>query len=277
MSNYGFYLLWVVVGVVVHELAHAAVARAYGGTVRAVTIGQGPVVARFRVIRLPIVVRLVPLSGLTEWGGPPASRRGPRLAVSLAGCAVNLGCAAGGVIAGAHGQVLGSFVLANGLLGVYNLLPLPTAGGGSLDGLAALRLLRPQVDLLSPESLDRARREPGSPHAERVREQLRALVDQAGHVAAAATLAALPSGEQGRPLRPASADLGRIYRLATAPGLPVAAKSRLAVLLATSGAPGHTPVAVPPLSAAESEWVEKIGAYARSLEAGGSPSPPGGT
>jgi hypothetical protein len=272
VNDLGLYLVWVILGVTAHELAHAAVARAFGGTVRAVTIGQGPVLARFRVVRLPMVVRLIPLSGLTEWGGPPASRRGPRLAVSLAGCALNLACALGGLLAGARlSSPLGSFVLANGLLGIYNLMPLTTAGGGSLDGLAALRLLRPEVDPFSAQSLERARSEPRSAHAERVRDRLRALVDQAGHVRAAATLATLPSGEPGRELRPATADLARLYRLATAPALPVAVRAHLATLLATSGAPGHTAVPVPALPPAEAQWVDQLGAYARSLATAGPP------
>lgn len=107
----------------VHELAHALVARRYRVPVGSITLWM--------------------LGGMTELGGEPPSARAD-LRIALAGPVVSL--AEGGLLAGVAVAVeagggpgvvvagVGWLALMNGLLGVFNLLP-----GAPLDGGRVLR------------------------------------------------------------------------------------------------------------------------------------------
>jgi membrane-associated protease RseP (regulator of RpoE activity) len=75
--------------VLVHELAHAVVARRVGGTVREVGIGFGPPVARRRVGGVSVTLRPIPFGGYAaiDLDQLPAARRTP---VLLAGPIANI-------------------------------------------------------------------------------------------------------------------------------------------------------------------------------------------
>ncbi len=104
--------------VLVHELSHSVVARAFGLPVR-------------RIL-------LYPLGGFSEIEREPPTP-GRELAVSAAGPAISLALAGGGYLvwrdvhSGVAGVLVGQLVLANLLVGVFNLLPgLPLDGGRML-------------------------------------------------------------------------------------------------------------------------------------------------
>lgn len=104
--------------VLVHELSHSLVARAFGLPVR-------------RIL-------LYPLGGFSEIEREPPSP-GQELAVSGAGPALSLALAGGGYLlwravhSGVPGVLIGQLVVANLLVGLFNLLPgLPLDGGRML-------------------------------------------------------------------------------------------------------------------------------------------------
>ena len=104
--------------VLVHELSHSVVARAFGLPVR-------------RIL-------LYPLGGFSEIEQEPPTP-GQELAVSAAGPAISLALAGGGYLvwravhSGVPGVLVGQLVVANLLIGLFNLLPgLPLDGGRML-------------------------------------------------------------------------------------------------------------------------------------------------
>jgi len=85
-----FYLS-LVLAVPVHEGAHALCARALGFTVTQVDIGSGRVVFKRKLAGTTVVVRAVPLGGMTRWKGGAASvTPAKRAAVAFAGPLSNL-------------------------------------------------------------------------------------------------------------------------------------------------------------------------------------------
>jgi Zn-dependent protease len=122
------FLLGVFGSVLLHELGHALVARRYG-------------IATRRIVLLPI-------GGIAQLEGEPKSPR-QELAIALAGPAVNFAIAGGlFVLLGLFGApggfgLLGSLMLANVLLGLFNLVPaFPMDGGRALRALLATRVGR---------------------------------------------------------------------------------------------------------------------------------------
>jgi Zn-dependent protease len=121
------FLLAVFASVLLHELGHALVARRYG-------------VATRRII-------LSPIGGIAQLEGMPRRPR-QELAVALAGPAVNFVLAAGlwllaPLLAGAPimSTLLGSVMLANLGLGLFNLVPaFPMDGGRALRAVLAERV-----------------------------------------------------------------------------------------------------------------------------------------
>jgi Zn-dependent protease len=121
------FLLAVFASVLLHELGHALVARRYGITTR-------------RII-------LSPIGGIAQLEGMPRRPR-QELAVALAGPAVNFVLAAGlwllaPVFAGAPivSTLLGSVMIANLGLGLFNLVPaFPMDGGRALRAVLAERV-----------------------------------------------------------------------------------------------------------------------------------------
>ncbi len=121
------FLLAVFGSVLLHELGHALVARRYG-------------IATRRII-------LSPIGGIAQLEGMPSEPR-QELAVALAGPAVNFVLAAGlfivqPVFAGAPvlADLMGGLLVANLILGVFNLVPaFPMDGGRALRALLAGRI-----------------------------------------------------------------------------------------------------------------------------------------
>lgn len=102
---------WLVVGMIVHEGAHAACAQRFGFRVTQVRLGCGRVIARRTVGSTLVSLHLVPFAGLTAWNpGPRAVLPSQRAAVAAAGPLTNL--------------VLGIL-----LLGLRNHAPLLTVAG----------------------------------------------------------------------------------------------------------------------------------------------------
>ncbi len=121
------FLLAVFASVLLHELGHALVARRYG-------------IATRRII-------LSPIGGIAQLEGMPREPR-HELAVALAGPAVNFVIAAGlWLVAPMFGatpilaSLLGSLMLANLGLGLFNLVPaFPMDGGRALRAILASRV-----------------------------------------------------------------------------------------------------------------------------------------
>lgn len=151
----GFWLLWSFL-LLVHEGGHALVARHQDMDVARVTVGVGPVVWA-REGETALVLRLVPLAGLTRVSGPPRGEPGEHdgsgwrsEAATLAGGALATLALVVGMagIVGAWERstgrrcLWGRVVIADALvLSVFNLLPVPPLDGGRavLSAISALR------------------------------------------------------------------------------------------------------------------------------------------
>ncbi|HEU4631019.1 MAG TPA: site-2 protease family protein [Gemmatimonadaceae bacterium] len=165
-----FWIVWSAL-LLVHEAGHAVTARHQGLAVRRVTVGVGPVLWRGERGHTEVVLRLVPLAGLTKLGAPPAAPADEATAATstlggaggsgrwstlseqvttlgggvLATLALALGVA--GVVAlreRATGRrwVWGRILVADAVvLTVFNFLPVPPLDGGRavLGAVAALR------------------------------------------------------------------------------------------------------------------------------------------
>ncbi len=120
------FLLAVFGSVLLHEYGHALVARRFG-------------IATRRIV-------LYPIGGVAQLEGMPRKPR-QELAVALAGPAVNFAIAAGLWVlspmfgAGLVGSLLGSLMIANLTLGLFNLVPaFPMDGGRALRAFLAERV-----------------------------------------------------------------------------------------------------------------------------------------
>ena len=154
-----FWLVWSAL-LLVHEVGHALAASRQGLVVRRVTIGMGPALWRTTRGETQLVLRLVPVAGLTVVGAPPmaAARRDHatrwsawrRQGATLAGgVAATLAAAVGiGALvlicerATRRRCVWGRILVADAVvLTVFNFLPVPPLDGGRavLAGVDALR------------------------------------------------------------------------------------------------------------------------------------------
>ena len=119
------FLLAVFGSVLLHELGHAIVARRYGIQTR-------------RIVLLPI-------GGVAQLEGDPATPK-QELAIALAGPAVNFAIAAGlfvltSLIGFPTYGLIGSLMIANVSLGLFNLIPaFPMDGGRALRAFLATRM-----------------------------------------------------------------------------------------------------------------------------------------
>lgn len=147
-----FWLVWTAL-LLVHELGHAAAARAQGLEVRRVTIGAGPVLWRSGGEE-ELVVRLVPLAGMTAVHGhgdaaasdAPGSSRALVLAGGTLATVLLALLAAGLVLVRERSSrvrcVVGRMLLADAIvLTAFNFLPVPPLDGGraALELVGALR------------------------------------------------------------------------------------------------------------------------------------------
>ena len=157
-----FWLVWTAL-LIVHEGGHALVARHERLAVRRVTVGVGPVLWRGRSGGAELVIRLVPVLGVTTFGaagGRPSAQAAPtpparwtafvrQLATIGGGLAATLLLAAGviGLVAikeraVQRRSVWGRMLIADALvLTAFNFLPVPPLDGGraALETLIALR------------------------------------------------------------------------------------------------------------------------------------------
>jgi Zn-dependent protease len=124
------FLVGVFASVLLHELGHALAARRYGIRTRGIT--------------------LLPIGGLAQLEGEPRTPK-QELVIALAGPAVNFVLAAGlYVIVAITGLptwgLLGSLLVANLSLGLFNLIPaFPMDGGRALRALVATRVGGPRA------------------------------------------------------------------------------------------------------------------------------------
>lgn len=123
------FLLAVFGSVLLHELGHALVARRFGIRTRGIT--------------------LLPIGGVAALEGEPRNPK-QELAIALAGPAVNFVLAGGlfavTAITGLGSGLLGSLMVANLMLGVFNLIPaFPMDGGRALRAFLATRLGGPRA------------------------------------------------------------------------------------------------------------------------------------
>jgi membrane-associated protease RseP (regulator of RpoE activity) len=159
-----FWLVWSGL-LLVHEAGHAASARRQGLAARRITVGVGPVLWRGQRGETQLVVRLVPLAGMTTLGGPHggspdrsagrrpgggAWREWAREVVVLAGgvlATLALAVAVAGItVAGERATgtrwLWGRYLVADAVvLTVFNFLPVPPLDGGraALGAVAAWR------------------------------------------------------------------------------------------------------------------------------------------
>lgn len=154
VGNTVLYVLASIACTVWHEGGHASMARVLRFDVPFVTIGRGREAASFRIGNTLIIVRMLPVGGLTYW--VPRTRRSIPLrawmVVAAGPLSSALVCAAvwplvdhawsGGVT-----QVLGARIdfplvvfIANAVSTAWNLIPYWTQHGGRSDGLQLLTL-----------------------------------------------------------------------------------------------------------------------------------------
>ncbi len=138
----GFYL-GLVVGVIVHEGAHAVCARGFGLDVSTVALGAGPVLFQVKLGGTRVSVHLMPLAGMTGWRPGETQMDGNmRAAVAFAGPLSNLLLA--GVLLAARSYAPAIATAAAGgnlLLFAENLLPRP-AGMGSRVGTDGWQMMK---------------------------------------------------------------------------------------------------------------------------------------
>ena len=153
-----FWVVWSAL-LLLHESGHAVVAMRQGLDVRRVTVGAGPVLWRGQRGETELVLRLVPLAGVTTLDDAHRASR-PADAPSWSGWGRQAVTLAGGVlttlalalvIAGAvaaserrtgRRRVLGRLLVADAIvLTVFNFLPVPPLDGGRalLGAIAAWR------------------------------------------------------------------------------------------------------------------------------------------
>jgi Zn-dependent protease len=133
-----FWVVWTLL-ILVHEGGHAWMAKREGMQVDRVTVGVGPVVWRSEGERADVVLRLVPVAGLTRVGEDgPDGHVGVDLAVLSGGVLATLAVILAGIVVVALWErsvrrrcVWGRIVIADALvLTVFNFLPLPPLDGG---------------------------------------------------------------------------------------------------------------------------------------------------
>ncbi|HEX6049060.1 MAG TPA: M50 family metallopeptidase [Gemmatimonadaceae bacterium] len=143
-----FWVVWSAL-LLVHELGHAVGARQQGLTVRRVTAGAGPVLWRTQRGDTEIVLRLVPIAGVTTFGRPDAAVVDAPRHESWDAWQHELTTIAGGVLATlAFAMVVagavavreratrtrwrwGRYVVADAVvLTLFNFLPVPPLDGG---------------------------------------------------------------------------------------------------------------------------------------------------
>ncbi len=136
---------WLVVGMIVHEGAHAALAKSLGFAVTQVRLGYGPVIARRTLRGTLVTLHAVPFGGLTAWNpGPQGVRSTERAAIASAGPIVNL--ALGVLLLGLRShapEITVPGACANLLLFVGNALPRPPSQNAPVanDGWQILKSL----------------------------------------------------------------------------------------------------------------------------------------
>ena len=154
-----FWVVWSAL-LLLHESGHAAVASRQGLDVSRVTVGAGPVLWRGQRGETELVLRLVPLAGMTSLVEGAHHTPGPAEASSWSGWSRQAVTLAGGVvatlalalaIAGAVAAservtgrrwVIGRLLVADAIvLTVFNFLPVPPLDGGRalLGAIGALR------------------------------------------------------------------------------------------------------------------------------------------
>jgi hypothetical protein len=141
-----------VIVLVAHELGHALVGRVLGVRVYEVALGYGPRLARVRLGRTEVDVRMLPFGGNTVM--VPAHPAPLRMALGvLAGPLANLAVVVVTVFVWPRsGPWVAPLVIANTIVLVGNLWPMKVAtplGRVASDGLAIVTLLRAPSDELS--------------------------------------------------------------------------------------------------------------------------------
>jgi len=166
-----FWVVWSGL-LLVHEAGHAASAWRQGLAARRITVGVGPVLWRGQRGETQLVVRLVPVAGMTTFSGPRGAEAEPgrhasagawrewarEVVVLGGGVAATLGlavCVAGVTAARERATGVrwrwGRFLVADAVvLTIFNLLPVPPLDGGRA-ALAAVAAWRGAP--LSPDAL----------------------------------------------------------------------------------------------------------------------------
>jgi hypothetical protein len=136
---------WLVVGMIVHEGAHAASAKHFGFSVTQIRLGRGQTIARRTLGRTQVSLHAIPFGGLTAWNpGTRGVLPGQRAAIAAAGPLANL--ALGVLLLGLRTHAPDLTVAgacANLLLFLENVVPRPPSQNAPLanDGWQILKSL----------------------------------------------------------------------------------------------------------------------------------------
>ena len=143
-----FVVVGLVIAAIVHEAGHAVCCALAGLPIRLVSIGGGPVLARFHISNTQVVLRQAPIFGAVHLYPPLVVERGKLLFCTLGGFFGNLAAVVLIVTLGSEDLVpeslhIGAVFVAvmQLIVGVGNLIPI-RAGEQTSDGLDILRLLR---------------------------------------------------------------------------------------------------------------------------------------
>jgi len=141
--------------IIVHELAHALVARLFGMRVYAITIGVGKTLASWRFLGMRWKLRHLPLGGMTEIAGPPGrfdrlkqwltylAGPGAHAILALASLGLRQVLSIGEARSGSLGAALSLVYETNLVLMLFNLLPFRSSsplGSTGTDGWNLLKL-----------------------------------------------------------------------------------------------------------------------------------------
>jgi hypothetical protein len=143
-----FVLIGLVVATIAHEAGHAICGAVAGVPIRLFSIGRGPIVARFRLSHMHLVLRAIPIFGIVYPYPPLVVAKGRLLLLYAGGALGNLavlaliaGLGAAGALSERAGYDAGFIAIAQACVALGNLIPF-RRGEQPSDGLTILRLLR---------------------------------------------------------------------------------------------------------------------------------------
>ena len=131
------FIVTIVISVILHELAHVIVAKAFGCRIEELSFGFGKTLYERKYKQIKYKIKILPFGGDCQLMGERKYSRAKeafcnlsyrkKVGIGLAGCAVNLILGLIGVLLGIHFMNQSWFIFGflNIALGCFNLLPIP--------------------------------------------------------------------------------------------------------------------------------------------------------